>query len=309
MDPLSYPIFKFISGLVISEFNGIMEQATTKLANNVLILAGGVETIYLMYFGFLLAFGKATDGIKTPNIRFLLYHMCTFMFMIGMLSQIDMVSEFIFSFRKMLISGLLKSNDLAGEISTGHLDKMYMMFAGLETAQAFITPTDLSSGLKQTSLMLSLGADVAPQIMGCIVLLLNDMLARIGMSLTPLMVYLAFYKSTRPSFNRWLQRMFGLAMQAAALALILHAAEKVTEAYVGMFAALLGLEFAASKIPGMAFFISEFQQSVMQAGFGFTLTCLMVWFPANAGSFCIGLYAVTTRVNLGDRAGVKAKIG
>jgi TrbL/VirB6 plasmid conjugal transfer protein len=313
MDALAYPIFTFVSSLVRQDFNSIMNAATTTLASNVLILAAAFETVFLMYFGFLIAFGKATDGIKTPNINALLYHMFTFIFMIGMLREIKTILGFILSFRDMLVSGLLYGTGVppgtfAGKISESQLDAMAVSFAALNTAQAFIKPNDLSNSLNQTPVMLSLGADVAPQIMGGIVLLLNDMLVRIGMSISPLMIYLAFHNSTRNRFKAWLERMFGLALQGAVLALTLQLAANVTEIFSAVFLSLLTANAAANLIGFKAPIINDLQISVIRAGFGFVLTTLIVWFPANAGSFCgRSLYAVTTRVNLGDRGGIVSR--
>lgn len=313
MDALAYPIFKFVSSLVRQDFNSIMNAATTTLASNVLILAAAFETVFLVYFGFLIAFGKATNGIKTPNINSLLYHMFTFIFIIGMLREINIILGFILSFRDMLVSGLLVAADgapgtLAGARSESQLDLMANAFSGLNALQAFTAPDNLSNSLSQTSVMLSLGADVAPQIMGGIVLLLNDMLVRIGMSISPLMIYLAFHKATRNRFKAWLERMFGLALQGAVLALTLQLAVQVTTVFSTTFAAFLLGNGVASLIGFKAPIINDLQISVIRAGFGFILTTLMVWFPANAGSFCgRSLYAVTTRVNLGDRGGVTSR--
>jgi type IV secretory pathway VirB6-like protein len=276
----------------------------------VLILAAAFEVVFLIYFGYLIAFGKATDGIKTPNLNSLLYHMFTFIFMIGMLREINTILNFILSFRDMLVGGLLygtefPSGTLAGKRSEFQLDKMAGYFAALNLVQAFTVPNDLSNSLSQTSVMLSLGADVAPQIMGGIVLLLNDMLVRIGMSISPLMIYLAFHNSTRNRFKAWLERMFGLALQGAVLALTLQLAANVTGIFAVAFAAFVT---TTRSFPAISPFVSELQISVIRAGFGFVLTTLIVWFPANAGSFCgRSLYAVTTRVNLGDRGGITSK--
>jgi type IV secretory pathway VirB6-like protein len=313
MDALAYPIFKFVSSLVRQDFNNIMNAATTTLASNVLILAAAFETVFLIYFGFLIAFGKATDGIKAPNINSLLYHMFTFIFMIGMLREINTILGFILSFRDMLVSGLMYGTGVppgtfAGNRSESQLDAMAVSFAALNAAQAFTTPNDLSNSLSQTSVMLSLGADVAPQIMGGIVLLLNDMLVRIGMSISPLMIYLAFHNSTRNRFKAWLERMFGLALQGAVLALTLQLAASVTSAFSLVFGSFLTASAVANLIGFKAPIINDFQISVIRAGFGFVLTALIVWFPANAGSFCgRSLYAVTTRVNLGDRGGIVSR--
>lgn len=313
MDPLAYPIFKFVSSLVRQDFNQIMNQGTTILAGHVLILAAAFEVIFLIYFGFLIAFGKATDSIKSPNLNSLLYHMFTFIFMIGMLREINTILNFILSFRDMLVSGLLVGAEgtpgtLAGDRSQSQLDLMAAAFVALNVAQAFTTPNDLSTSLSQTSVMLSLGADVAPQIMGGIVLLLNDMLVRIGMSISPLMIYLAFHNATRSRFKAWLERMFGLSLQGAVLALTLQLAVKVTLAFGGAFTIFLGTARSIQPSSIFYYYVSELQISVIRAAFGFVLTTLIVWFPANAGSFCgRSLYAVTTRVNLGDRAGVTSR--
>jgi hypothetical protein len=118
------------------------------------------------------------------------------------------------------------------------------------------------------------------------------------------MIYLAFHKATRNRFKAWLERMFGLALQGAVLALTLQLAASVTGAFSLVFGSLL----AASALFPSSPILNELQISVIRAGFGFILTTLIVWFPANAGSFCgRSLYAVTTRVNLGDRGGIVSR--
>jgi hypothetical protein len=77
------------------------------------------------------------------------------------------------------------------------------------------------------------------------------------------------------------------------------------------FASAFGFFVAANRaLPiGSGYYVSELQESVMNAGLGFTLMTLIVFFPANAGTFGGNtLFSVTTRVNVGDRTGLNTKV-
>jgi type IV secretion system protein VirB6 len=129
-------------------------------------------------------------------------------------------------------------------------------------------------------------------------------MVKIGMALCPLMIYAALYQSTKNLFNRWLIYMIGLTIQMGVLAITTVIAAKVTAIFLGTFTTFA----LASRATQGSYFISELQQSAIQAGFGMIITALLIWFPNNAGAFGgTKLYDKTTKSSLGTLNGLRSK--
>lgn len=293
MDPLSYPIFLFISNIIRHEFNLVMDQAYLNFTSTVVHIVAAVEVIYIMNFGYSIMFGKAINAsIGTPSIEKLLYHLVFTGFIIGLISHDKTPLDVLFALRGLLLEGLTHSSQPAGEQAANGLSAMNTAFA-LNTALSSLMYTDPPSALNITNLNLSLMTQVSPQITAAIMLLINEMMVRIGMALCPLMLYAAVYVGTRFIFNRWLMYMVGLSIQMGILAITTHIAAKVTTVFLSIMTTL-------TLSNDENYFISELQQSFMQAGFGMSLTLLLLWFPSNAGSFGgTKLYEKTTKSSLG----------
>jgi TrbL/VirB6 plasmid conjugal transfer protein len=298
MDSLAYPIFTLVSMFVRSQFNLVMDDAYTRFVNATILIAGAVEVTYLIRFGFLIAFEKATDDVKSPNINELLYHGATLALLIALIKHGKAPLDFLISLRQMIIEGFTGKTMAGGEQVAQSLFIMDSAFTVSNIINSVkVGPAD--SGVKATAVNLALMAEVSPQITAGIMLLLNECLARVGMALLPLMVYAGFYPQTRALFEVWFQYTFALVIQMATLAITVKLAAEVTAIFVGATTVLFAASALTTGVIG-SYIISELQQSVVQFGFGMTLTTLTIWFPSNAGSYAgRALYSSTTRVLVG----------
>jgi hypothetical protein len=307
MDSFSFPIFTFISAFVRFEFNHAMDAAYGRFVHSISLIAVGIEVVFLTRYAFLIAFNKNTSvETRGPNLRELMYHACIFMFMLAMIEMGKLPLEVLMAFREMLTSGLTGSDTPAGKQAAMGLYLMDLAFSSLNVVHSTAITNDDSAKSKETTVMLGLAAQVSPQIMGSVMLLVNEMIVRVGMALCPLMVYFWFYDATRAIALRWFQRMVGFSMQMATLAIMVTLSAGVVTAYSLTFTAFV----IATRLlpPGVGYYISELQESVISASLGFTLTLLFIWFPHNAGLYGgDGLYAGTSSFRVGDRGASLAK--
>lgn len=304
MDSLSYPIFVFISSLIRYEFNVVMDQAYLNFVSSVVHIAVAVEVIYVIHFGYCIMFGKAINAsIGTPSIEKLLYHLFFTGFIVALISVDKTPLDLLSGFRGMLLQGLTNSSEPAGQQAANGLSTMHTAFV-ISNALTSLTHAQNTSDLAVTNISLALMTEVSPQITASIMLLINELMVKIGMALCPLMIYAALYQNTKNLFNRWLIYMVSLTIQVGVLALTTVIAAKVTGIFLGTFT-----PFAlASRATQGAYFISELQQSAIQAGFGMTITALLIWFPNNAAAFGGSkLYDKTTKSSLGTLGGLRSK--
>jgi hypothetical protein len=300
MDSLAYPIFSLVSGLVRYSFNEVMDAAYLRFVSSVAVIAVGVETLNMIYFGYLIMFGHTVSvNMGRPTLQKFMYRAGFMAFMLHIIKTDQTPLDLLLAFRSVLLEGLTGDFKPAGEQAAFGLSLMDAAFSSTNIANATIQIEDKSS-LKTIAINLSLFAQVAPQISAGVMLLLNEMLVRVGMALCPLMVYAALYDCTRNMFIKWFQYMLGLTIQMGVLALVTMLAAGVTAAFAVMFNAMVLTNHQSALIG--SYYISHLQQSVMQAGLSVTLMVLLIWFPSNAG--CFGgtvLYGKTTRSGLGHR--------
>ncbi len=307
MDSFAFPIFTFVSSFIRHEFNQVMDEAYLRFVHSISLITASIEIVFLIRYAYLIAFEKNTSvETRTPNLRELIYHLCIFMFMIATIEVGKLPLEVLMSFRELLTSGLTGDSDPAGKQAAQGLFLMDVAFSSLNVVSSVAVSNDNWSEQKQTAVMLSLAAQVSPQIMGSVMLLVNEMLVRIGMALCPLMLYFWFYDGTRDIAKRWVQLMLGFSLQMAAMAIAVTLSAAVAGTFVVAFAAFVLASHLAPM--GTAYYISELQESVINASLGFILTMLLLWFPHNASVFSgDALYSGTTSFRLGDRGASLAK--
>jgi type IV secretion system protein VirB6 len=307
VDSLSYPIFLLISNFVRHEFNVVMDQAYLNFISSVVHIAVAVEVVYIINFAYSIMFGRAISAsIGTPSVESLLYHLVLTSFIIGVITTDKTPLDILFAVRSLLLEGLTGSNKAGGEQVADGLLNMNLAFAASNVLTAFTHQT--VSNLSTTSVNLALMSQVSPQISASVMLLINEMMVRIGMALCPLVIYAALYERTRGLFTRWLMYMVGLTIQMGALAVTTVLAARVSYGFLAALNALV-LTSRASSINSNLFYISDLQQSVMQAGFGMILSALLIWFPSNAGSFGgVKLYEKTSKSSVGTFDKLRSKV-
>lgn len=192
---------------------------------------------------------------------------------------------------------------------------IYASFAAYNLFTVAPVMKDVSAPLQTTTFIMSLVSDVAPQITAGIILLINELMVRTGLALFPLVLYCLLYKVTKNFFFSWFNMMFAASIQIAVLIVTISICAKVTVMFVTALTALsvgdaglsalnttvTALTKNSSKIGEVGqYVISSFQESVIQAGFGITLTALMAWVPANSANFAgTLLMAGTTKSGVG----------
>jgi hypothetical protein len=298
MDTFSYPIFSLISAFVRHGFNEVMDAAYLRFVASVAAIATGVEMMRFIYFVYLMMFGKvASVGMGKMTLQKLMYHLVFVAFMMSIIKTDRTPLDLLMAFRGMLLEGLTGDSAPAGQQAALGLFLMDAAFATSNLVTALSHTID-EPELATTTFNLVLMSQVSPQISAGIMLMLNEMMVRIGMALCPLMVYAALYESTRSFFMRWAQVMFGLTIQMGALAITTLLAAGVTTVFVSTLNAFSLLHNQTAVVGGHL--ISELQQSVMQAAFGTVITLLLIWFPSNAGEFAgVKLYEKTHKAAVG----------
>jgi hypothetical protein len=281
MDPLAYPVFQLVSSYIRSEFEPLMTTAYTNFVGYVGIIALAVETLFIMNEGFTTAFDKSTEDVKTNDIRELIYHFMVVCLVLALLRNGTMFLDGLMSLRSMVIEGLTGFAAPGGQQAEQSLQQMSVAFA----ASNFVNSIYLESApdIKKTAVTLAIVGEVAPTITGGLLVMLNELMTYVAMGLFPLAMYLGVYKSTDDMMYRWFRMVAGLSIHMAALAVVLVMARNVTIAFVAVFSAMVIAQNALSGASGV--YISELQQSIISAGFGLTLSVLMLFFPSNVMSF------------------------
>jgi hypothetical protein len=197
--------------------------------------------------------------------------------------------------RRLLMLGLI--GDASGSIepigeqvhtALGDLDSAFSIAGTLDTVLRAANSTSVmldTPQLKSTAVTLALVSDISPQISAGILLLLNELMVRLGIALFPLVFYGILYDVSRGFFYTWLEVMFSASIQLSVSLVLIKAAWIVTTAFVTIFTGLSGAGLLAGSASVGDAVISELQASVIQAGFGLTLSALLFWVPTNMASF------------------------
>jgi hypothetical protein len=283
MDTLGYPIFNVISGLIRKDFFNQMDNAYLRMVDSVVIIALLIETFFIIRAGYIIMGNKTTEDEKNPDLQELTYHalvVCGALFWLKESTIETGPLSFIIALKSMMIAGLTGKDDSGGHVVAQALSEMSNAFAVGNMVNSVDVSAD-APAIKSTLISLSLVSQVAPQVTGGLLLLFNEMMVRIGMAIFPLVAYAALYKTTRDIFMTWLGLMAALAFLMAAAAVTTVLAAEVTVRFVAGFAGIVALHQA-----GVGdYVISELQQSLIQSGFGFTITLVMLNFPVNVANF------------------------
>jgi hypothetical protein len=281
MDSLAYPIFQLVSSYIRNEYYDAMEIAYNNFKDYVGIIALAVESVYIIYYGFMVILEKATDSVPVPNFREFMYHCFTVLLILAIIRNNYMPLDFLLGLREMVITGLTSSVTAGGAQAENGLQFMDLAFSASNLVNSAFM--EGAPDVKATAITLAIVAEVSPQITGGVMLLTNEIITSTGTALLPIVLYAFIYKSTSSIFNTWFNIMFASSIQTGVLAVAIPIAANVTGIFVGALSALV---IATNLTSGAAgFYFSELQQSVIQAGFGITLTLLIVWLPSNAANF------------------------
>jgi hypothetical protein len=282
MDSMAFPIFSIISAAARFGFDNYMSKAYIKLTDAVFLIALVVETAYVTHYGFLMAFQKSSENVANPNLRELLYHVITVIVILGLLKSGTAPLDAIMALRTMVVGSLTGSYTIpGGQQSQGYLSMLDVAMSFSNVVNS-VSNSGAAPAMKSTAVTLSLVADASPQIAAGLLLLMNELMVRLGMALFPLVFYALLYKISRGFFMTWLNLMFSTAIELAAGAVLIKLAAEVTVIFV---ATLGGLELLNQKLPIGAPYFSEMQQSVIQACFGVTLSALLFWAPSNLAAY------------------------
>jgi Papain-like cysteine protease AvrRpt2 len=297
MDPLAFPIFTLIFKLVVTQFDGLMSSVNGEFVRSISLIALAIETVYITHYGFLIAFELRTENSDEANLTELLYHVVVVIVVLGLLNAPAGVTplDAFMALRRLLMLGLIgeASGSLApiGEqvhTALGDLDSAFSVGSTLDTVLRAANSTSVmldTPQLKSTAVTLALVSDISPQISAGILLLLNELMVRLGIALFPLVFYGILYDVSRGFFYTWLEVMFSASIQLSVSLVLIKAAVIVTTAFVTIFTGLSGAGLLAGSASVGGAVISELQASVIQAGFGLTLSALLFWVPTNMASF------------------------
>ncbi len=281
MDTLAYPIFSVMSALIRAELIDLMDAAYLEMAKNVVKIALGIETFFIMRSGYIILGSKTTEDEKNPDLEELLYHalvMCATLFF---LKTSTTPLDFLIGIKSMVIAALTGSKEPGGKQIAEHLA---LMDTALGVANVYNSTIGTSApGFKSSLITLSLSGMVSPQIMGGVLLLFTEIMVRVGMALFPLVAYACLYKTTRDIFMTWLGLMFSLGLVTASSAIMTKLVAITTVAFVGGFGAIVVAQNKAADFGDPI--ISEIQQSLIQAGFGYTMAILLLQVPTNIPNF------------------------
>jgi hypothetical protein len=305
MDPLAYTIFSILSASIRTLFFTRMDQAYTDMVAAISLIAVSIETIVIMRYGFIILGRQTSEDERNPDVQELLYHLLVVCGVLALLRSGRAPLDFIMALRTMLISGFTGIDDRPGG---------QQMDVSLNLLNAAITSGNIASSinstyvnsLKSSLLTMALTFTVSPQITGALLLLFNEVMTRFGMALFPLAAYAALYKTTRDVFTTWVGLMLSLGVLMAVSAVTVAIMVDVTLAFVGIFSAnSLASAFISNGTVGK-FVLSEIQQAIIQSGFGFTLTIIILNFPVNAANF-VGGYIIFAGPSLNNELGALYK--
>ncbi len=337
MDSFAYPIFQLISTLILSGYSAVVDPAIAKFGTSIMIIALGIETMYIAHYGYIIILQKSTEAVPNPSLRDLLYHVIIVIIVLHYVkTDVDSALGLVKALRRMIIDGLTGAMQTSpGEWSTGNLINpnssgdltllglppisvltttipgrkiaielglMNAAFAASNLLTMAPVMKDVSAPLQTTAFIMALISDVSPQITAGIIFLINELMIKTGLALFPLALYCMLYKVTREFFHSWLNMMFAASIQMAVLIVTITICTKVTISFLAILATLSAGGIASHYMSSTvgSYVISELQESVIQAGFGITLTALIAWVPANSANFAGTLLtAGTTKSGVG----------
>lgn len=296
MNPLAYSIFDLISQFIRYSFNSQLQIAYTNMVNIVVYIVVGVETIYILHYGYLIAFQKSTDDVPEPSVRDLIYHAVVVMIVLAFIKRDSGALDTIMAFRQMIIDAITGNNEKGGQqvaVNLREIDLSYIL-------HSFFQPTMIEDppDSNQTALILSIVAENSPQIISGVLLLMNEITVTIGMALFPLALYCNLYNKTSDFFGHWFDIMLGATIQISIIALLTGIVAKITPVFL---AALTIFSIASKYVPSGYSFMPELQRTLIECGFGMLMTMMLAWLPAQAATFSGKLInAGTTKGNLGN---------
>jgi hypothetical protein len=304
MDPLAYTIFSGISAMIRGLFFTRMDQAYINMVDAIGLIAVSIETVVIMRYGFVILSRQTSEDERNPDVQELLYHLLVVGGVLALLKSGTAPLDFIMALRTMLISGFTGIEEPGGKQMQ---DSLNLLNTAITTGNIFssINSTYVNS-LKSSLLTMALTFTVSPQITGLLLMLFNEVMTRFGMALFPLAAYAALYKTTRDVFTTWVGLMLSLGVLMAVSAVTIQIMLKVTWAFVGVFAInSVGLASFRTGTVG-SFVLSDLQQAIIQSGFGFTLTIIILNFPVNAANF-VGGYIIFAGPSLNNELGALYK--
>ncbi len=304
MDPLAYPIFAGISAMIRTIFFANMDRAYDNMVDAISLIAVSIETIIIIRYGFVILARETTEDERNPDVQELLYHLLVVCGVLALLNAGRAPLDFIMSLRTMLVTGFTGINKPGGR----QIDEsLVALNTVITTGNMFssINSTYVNS-LKSSLLTMALTFTVSPQITGALLLLFNEVMTRFGMALFPLAAYAALYKTTRDVFTTWVGLMVSLGVLMATSAVTIAVMVGVTTKFMIVFSAInVGTAILSTGTVG-GFVFSELQQSIIQSGFGFTLTIIILNFPVNAANF-VGGYIIFAGPSLNNELGALYK--
>jgi TrbL/VirB6 plasmid conjugal transfer protein len=304
MDPLAYTIFSGISAMIRVIFFTKMDKAYINMVDAIGLIAVSIETVVIMRYGFVILSRQTSEDERNPDVQELLYHLLVVCGVLALLKSGTAPLDFIMGLRTMLISGFTGIEEPGGKQMESSLNLLNAAIAVGNIASS-INSTYVNS-LKSSLLTMALTFTVSPQITGALLLLFNEVMTRFGMALFPLAAYAALYKTTRDVFTTWVGLMLSLGVLMAVSAVTIKIMVSVTWAFVGIFSAnSLASAFISNGTVGK-FVLSEIQQAIIQSGFGFTLTIIILNFPVNAANF-VGGYIIFAGPSLNNELGALYK--
>lgn len=297
MDTLAYTIFTLVSAGIRFYINKQMTIAYQNLVDVVTSIALVIETLFIMHYGYLIAFQKSTDSTPSPSLRDLIRHAVIVLMILAFIKIDSLAFDTVMAFRQMVIGSI--SGDYvtrAGQQVANNLFAIDAFYGVHNLLQS--TVVEDAPDFQQTSMVLSIIAEASPQIVAGILLLMNEITISVGMALFPLALYATIYKITNSFFGTWFETMLAATIQMAILVVLSGIVANVTGIFL---TAIVAISQLAEVTPvGGGIIIPHLQRSIIEAGFGMLMTMMFAWLPAQAATFSGKLInAGTTKGNLG----------
>jgi hypothetical protein len=298
MDSLAYPLFTLISTGVRAYFNNQMNNAYDNFVNSIGVIALLVETVYVLHYGYLIAFQKSTDSVPEPSIKDLFYHLVIVAMVLLLIKKDSGALDAFMALRQMVIGSL------TGEFSTKAGQQVFINLGLVNVAYSVSNVMNVPFVIEDaqkfgdTAMTLSIIGENSPQITGGIMLLINEIITALGVALFPLALYSTLYKITDSFFGTWFDTMLSATVQIATLVVLTKILAVITPIFLGFLLVVNGI---SSKAPIGSWYVPEFQRSFIEAGFGMLMTMLLVWVPAQAATFSGKMVnSGSTKGNLGN---------
>ncbi len=297
MDSLAYSIFSLISAYVRAIVNKQMTIAYQNLVDVITSIALLIETLYIMHYGYLIAFQKSTDSTPSPSVRDLIRHAVIVIIILAFIKIDSLAFDALMALRQMVVGSITSDyvTTAGGQVALKlfAIDLAYGANNLLQT-----TVVEDAPDFQQTSMVLSIIAEASPQIVAGILLLMNEITISVGMALFPLALYATIYKITDSFFGTWFDTMLAATVQIAILVVLTSIVAQITPLFLG---AIVSVNYLADHGPvGGGIIIPHLQRSIIEAGFGMLMTMMFAWLPAQAASFSGKLInSGTTKGNLG----------